>query len=171
MEYWVDGYNLILRAGRDRGVSLEAARARLIRETAALNVPVRLYFDASKGDGGPNVGRGSGKVAVVFVRKGTADDAIAADLRAARKGETVVVTDDRELRGRAKQLGAATVGVDKFLKRPDLAVSPVVTKPAPTSRAKDLGADPDVRDARPSAREVDEWMKIFGFDEPDAPKA
>ena len=165
MEYWVDGYNLILRKGWDREVSLDAARARLVRDAALLDLPVRVYFDASKGKVVAGAALGSPRVKVVFTRSGTADDAIAAELRGAAKSGVVVVTDDRELRGRAKQLGAVSVGVDKFLKRLELAVSPVVRPPAPKSKAKTLGADPEVRDARPSPREVDEWMKIFGFDD------
>jgi predicted RNA-binding protein with PIN domain len=177
MEYWLDGYNLVLRKGWDREGGLEAARARLLRAVTPLGVACRVYFDArgGAGVGGPSREESpSTLVRPLYVKDRPADDAMADDLRAAAKGTVTVVTDDRELRGRAKQLGATTLGVEKFLEKLDHAATPV-RKPSASSRArkKEPGATPEAgRDARLSKREVDEWMKLFGFEEgePGGPK-
>jgi predicted RNA-binding protein with PIN domain len=169
MEYWVDGYNLILRKAWDREGTLEQARARLLRSVVPLGVPLRVYFDAKKGDGRSRDESPSTRVKAVYATAVAADDAMASDLRGVPRGQITVVTDDRELRGRAKQLGAATLGVDKFLEKVDLANAPV-REPPPSSRAPEPqpGAK-DVRDFRLSKKEVDEWMKAFGLDETGAP--
>ena len=172
MEYWVDGYNLILRKAWDREGGLESARAKLLRLAVPLGSPVRIYFDARKGDGRARDESPSTRVKPVYVTNRDADDAIAADLRLAPKGSVTVVTDDRELRGRAKQLGATTLGVEKFLERLDHANSPV-REPSAASRTPALDdrirSAPVTRDVRLSKREVDEWMKIFGIDDGTAP--
>src|SRR5262245_22126773 len=128
MEYWVDGYNLILRKGWDKELTLSQARERLLRAVVPTGLPTRVYFDASRDRvTGSNVTSPSTKVTPVFVRSGTADDAMIADLRAVRAPDVTLVTDDRELRGRARQVGANALGVDKFLERIDVANAP----PAP----------------------------------------
>ena len=172
MEYWVDGYNLILRKAWESEGGLESARAKLLRLAVPLGCPVRIYFDARKGDGRTRDESPSTRVRPVYVPNRDADDAIAADLRNAPKGSVTVVTDDRELRGRAKQLGASTLGVEKFLEKLDHANAPV-REPSPSSRTPALDdrirSAPETRDVRLSKREVDEWMKIFGLDDGAAP--
>jgi predicted RNA-binding protein with PIN domain len=175
MEYWVDGYNLILRKGWEKSGGLEQARLRLLRLAVPLGAPVRVYFDARRGEGRSRDESPSTRVRPVYVTAGAADDAMASDLRGAPKGQVTVVTDDRELRGRAKQLGAVTLGVEKFLERLDHANAPV-REPSPASRTPALDERvrfaPETRDVRLSRREVDEWMKIFGLEDPppDAPR-
>lgn len=163
MEYWVDGYNLILRRRWNAQATLEQARDRLLSAVAGLGVQVRVFFDASKpGAGGPVTGSPSTKVVSTFVRDGTADDAMAEALRAAPKGTVTVVTDDRELRGRARQLGANTCGVDRFLQK-------LERRHTPRSKQRHRGGKvaPGEKPGHVSKKQVDEWMKYFGFDEDD----
>ena len=147
MEYWVDGYNLLLRQGWTEGRTLEQARERLVQTASRVGKPVRLYFDATKLP--PSTSSGEpvrGRVRTIFVRHATADDAIVNDLRSSGETRSVrVVTDDRELRGRARQLGAETLGVKKFLTRLERGAAP---KPPAAGR-----------------RDVEDWLDYFGIDE------
>ncbi len=168
MEYWIDGYNLIGRARFTTGATLEQARDRLIGHLVPLGVPIRVYFDAAKA-GLPN---GSGvapdpRVRVVFVRDRSADDAMVAELRAGRPKDVTLVTDDRELRGRAKQLGATTLGVDKFLAKIQVANAPAAPPKRPSATPPPAG-DRE-KPSHVSKRDVDEWMKLFGFTEDGDP--
>ena len=165
MEYWVDGYNLILRKHWNAKATLQQARDRLLSAVTALGGPVRVFFDASKpGAGGRQPGTPSTRVAATFVRDKSADDAIADALRSTPKGTVTVVTDDRELRGRARQLGANTCGVDRFLEKLEKAYAP---QSKPTQRGGD--AAPSEKPGHISKRQVDDWMKYFGFDEDEDP--
>jgi len=169
MEYWVDGYNLILRKGWDREGTLEQARGRLLRAAVLLGVPVRVYFDARRGAAGPSEREESpaARVRPLYVREGAADDALAADLRAAATAaEVAVVTDDRELRGRVKSLGGRTLGVDKFLERLEVAGAPARPgrRPPAASDRKSGAAASGPRDVRLSTKEVDAWLKTFGIE-------
>jgi hypothetical protein len=100
----------------------------------------------------------------VFVTGGTADDAMAEALRGAPRNQVTLVTDDRELRGRARQLGANTCGVNRFLVKLDKKISPV-TKP----RGRDAPTSPDGKPRHVSAKDVDDWMNYFGFDKDEDP--
>ena len=95
MEYWIDGYNVILRKRWNANRTLEQAREHLLSAALALGVPVRVYFDASKAPGGigPAHSRSS-RVVPVFVTGGTADDAMAEALRGARGGRGVIAGAD-----------------------------------------------------------------------------
>ena len=163
MEYWIDGYNLILRRGGPRPDELmEAARERLLRGATALAVPMRIYFDASGGGGPAVAARSQGAVRAIYVGDRSADDQMVSDLRAhGNPRDVTIVTDDRELRQRARQLKANTLGVARFGERLDRAVSPA-SHPAP--------GRPEKGEARPaggnlSKKQVDEWLDYFGIDE------
>jgi predicted RNA-binding protein with PIN domain len=167
MEYWVDGYNLILRKRWTDTMTLEQSRDRLLSAAAALANPVHVYFDASQSPGGGGrapTSTPSTRVRAVFVRGEEADEAMITALRAAPRGTVTLVTDDRELRGRARQLGANTLGVDRFLEKLERAVSPVPPKPAtkkgPVGDRGQLGL---------SKKQLDDWMNWFGFDPDEEP--
>jgi hypothetical protein len=85
-------------------------------------------------------------------------------LRAAPRGTVTLVTDDRELRGRARQLGANTLGVDRFLEKLERAVSPVPPKPATKK-----GPAGDRGQHGLSKKQLDDWMNWFGFDPDEEP--
>ena len=99
-----------------------------------------------------------------FVRDKSADDAIADALRSTPKGTVTVVTDDRELRGRARQLGANTCSVDRFLDKLKKTYAPQ-SKPS----QRDGRTAPSEKPGHVSKRQVDDWMKYFGFDEDEDP--
>ena len=167
MEYWVDGYNLILRKGWNTKATLQQARDRLLSAVTGLGVTVRVFFDASKpGAGGLQSGSPSTRVVVTFVRDRSADDAIADALRAAPKDTVTVVTDDRELRGRARQLGANTCGVNRFVEK-------LEKKHAPGINPRNQGSKTPRGDkpGHVSKKQVNDWMKYFGFDEDKDPLA
>jgi predicted RNA-binding protein with PIN domain len=184
VEYWIDGYNLILRrgGGRLKG-TLEDERRNLVRSLGSLGAAVRVYFDAARFPGG-QVPKAEcpPQVSPIFVTAGAADDAITDDLRKA--GAKVarlctVVTDDRELRLRSKQLGATSVGVDKFLEHLAHASTPVsAPKLRPPGRGKlgePMSSEPDGDDRRPSEdlpQGADFWLKEMDLDPnwtPDEP--
>lgn len=170
MEYWIDGYNVIGQTRLGVGCSLEEARDRLVHALRGLSAPVRIYFDASK-SGAPSKPypppEPVGSVRQEFVRQGTADDAMILDLRTANQKNVTLVTNDRELRGKARQLGATTLGVEKFIERLTVAMAP---KSPPPSASKSSSAQKSEKPGSISKAEVEEWMKLFGFDENGAPK-
>lgn len=164
MEYWIDGYNLILRKRWTETLTLEQSRDKLLSAVTALDVPVRVFFDASKA-GGHGGGPGSHaspstKVTPRFIRDGSADDAMVDALRGVPKGSVTLVTDDRELRGRARQLGANALGVSKFLERLEKRRSPI--SPPRTRNGKTA---PGEKPTHISKKQVQDWMDWFGFDE------
>ncbi|HMS15847.1 MAG TPA: NYN domain-containing protein [Planctomycetota bacterium] len=165
MEYWLDGYNVIHRQGWLSKHTLAQARERLEKEVLLLATPVRLYFDA-RGDrsGSETTAESrSSAVTIVFCGSLTADERILQDLRLPRKGPVTVVTDDRELRGMAKQLKANTVGVERFaesLKK--------TGTPAPSQKkASSKSGSSDGKPTSLTQKDVAYWMRIFGFDEED----
>ncbi len=164
MEYWIDGYNLILRnRWQEQEGSLERAREVLLRRLQSLKAEVTVYFDASKMPPPPGLVQArEGPVVTVFVREGTADDRMANDLRARGRGKQVtVVTDDRELRLRVRQLKAKTLGVARFIERLEKSVSPASS---PRRRARSSSE----RTSLPqhlSKKEVNEWLDFMGVDE------
>jgi len=159
MEYWVDGYNLILRLRWNVGESLEAARARLIRAMLALGGSCRVYFDAQRfKDISPRKDNRGG-LRVIFVRSGTADDAIANDLRGLRSAKKIcVVTDDRELRNRSRQIGGQSLGVQKFAAR-------LQNKVAPASNPKRRAQQDRATPGHVSKKDIADWLDYFGVDE------
>ncbi|NUN47918.1 MAG: NYN domain-containing protein [Candidatus Brocadiae bacterium] len=154
IERWaIDGYNVMFAGVADPSVAgdLEKRRADLLARCRRVKAGVTVFFDASKAPplaAPPPDGRG--RLEVVFVRSGTADDAIVAWLRTqGQTHEICVVTNDRELAGRVKALRAKTARVEEFLK----AVDPERLEGAEKPRI--------------SANEAREWAKEFGVD-PDA---
>jgi hypothetical protein len=96
----------------------------------------------------------------------SADDRILRDLRLPRTVAVTVVTDDRELRGLAKQLKANTVGIARFVERLNKTGTP--SKGPSKSRGGKQRTSSHDKDGRPtsvSAQEVDDWMRTFGFEE------
>ncbi len=112
----VDGYNLIYTHPSLSGLlqsDLGAAREGLLRELAPLASPdaydlVVVVFDAAGSGGAEPAWEECGGIAVVFTRRRqTADSFIeAAARRMAARGEVVVATHDRLLRGVVEGFGA-----------------------------------------------------------------
>lgn len=104
MRLLLDGHNAMHRL-RIRSKDHEAARNALLRRVETRGLPATVFFD----------GHGTGRSGVVFSGKRAADELILeAVRRSERPGTLLVVTDDREVSGRAAQLGARTSGVREF---------------------------------------------------------
>jgi predicted RNA-binding protein with PIN domain len=120
----IDGYNVIMRHDRWRGVfnrNQDQARSALLSYCAEWKARRGDIYDfIVVFDGGPAVMDNAlphiPHVRAVFTRGGeTADDHIIAILRQkAYGGRHVVVSDDREVAGKSKALGAETVSVSAF---------------------------------------------------------
>lgn len=119
----IDAYNVMYRRWRSVPEDRDASRERLVRETAAALGGVRgvgrahLVFDTWAGAARAGLRSRDGRVSWHYAH-GSADEAILEHLRRheGRKAgvSLLVVTDDRELAGRARQLGARTMGVAAF---------------------------------------------------------
>ena len=145
----IDGHNLI---GRSPSLSLEdeeRSREALLRRVAAAQAgrrePVAVVFDGDR----PGAAKETrfGGLTVVYAPAGRpADDEILRRLAASNPRAATVVTSDRDLGRRARQLGARVVSCEEFLER----------------MAKPRGPRPP-RDGKPDggADEVDQWLELF----------
>lgn len=142
MPYFLDGNNLI---GRARGTArpseedrqaLVAELAGRLRRTKATAV---LFFD------GPGERRSSlGKLSIREAGRTSADEAILAEIgRSRAPREIVVVTEDRGLGSRARDLGSLTLSPKEFWSR--------------------FGASARTEPhENPAKVDVEEWMRYFG---------
>jgi predicted RNA-binding protein with PIN domain len=115
MRALVDGHNA-LGALKIRAKTHEAARQALLRLVASVTPEATVFFDAREAPPGlAESGREQG-VHVHYCRRREADQAILDEVRDADDSrELIVVTNDREVAGRARQLGARAVGIAEFL--------------------------------------------------------
>jgi predicted RNA-binding protein with PIN domain len=140
MPYFLDGNNLIGRARRTSRPT-EADRAALVQEVAERlrrsKASAVLFFD---GAGERNSMLGSLSIRAAG---GSADEAILRQIERARApGEVVVVTADRDLSRRARDLGAKATSPDEFWRR--------------------VGAGGgQAQNQKESAIDVEDWMKYF----------
>jgi len=141
MPYFLDGNNLIGRARKTSRPS-EEDRAALVSELAERLRRTRaralLFFD---GTGERNSALGS--LSVRTSAGSSADDAIVREIERARApGEIVVVTADRGLARRVRDLGAKTLGPDEFWNRVG-------------------GSEPPDDRGHGQRVDVEEWMRYF----------
>jgi len=117
--YVIDAHNALHRILPGVSGGLDALRRELLR-TVQHSLPsqrdrAHLVFDAASGSAHAGTSSRSGALSWEYA-VGSADDAIVGWLRGDERSttEVTVVTDDRELRGRAKQLGAKTMRLREF---------------------------------------------------------
>ena len=159
----VDGYNVIMRHHIWRGIfkrNQDQARSALLSYCAEWKVRRGDIYDFIViFDGGPatrgNMMPHAPHVRALFTRGGeTADDHIIAMLRqGAYGGNHVVVSDDREVAGKARALGAEVVSVNAFCAR--------LRRPAQHDYPED-----DKNDLSPQERKAinDELRQAFGIE-------
>jgi hypothetical protein len=122
----------------------EKARAELERLLAGRQ-HLHLFYDG--GPGGETRTSHRQGLAIDYAGRGEADDRIVRWLQLNHTLRAAVVTDDGELRRRARTLGAAIVEARGFLD------------------GLRRGQDPREHRGPLSPGEVDEWMRIFGLDD------
>ncbi|MHC4816757.1 MAG: NYN domain-containing protein [Planctomycetota bacterium] len=122
MRALIDGHNA-LGALRIREKTHEAARHALLRRVAAKAPHATVFFDAREAPRDLAESRCELGVEVYYCRRREADQAILDEVREADDARgLIVVTNDREVAGRAAQLGAQVVGVTEFLGAADARV-------------------------------------------------
>jgi len=114
MRVLIDGHNAMaaLKVG---GKTHEAQRKNLLRRVADAAPQATVFFDARRAPVGIPETLSERGVTVRYCRNLEADAAILGMVRAAAApGQLVVVTNDREVAGRAAQLGAQAMSVADF---------------------------------------------------------
>jgi uncharacterized protein len=150
MPYLIDGHNLIPKLGlRLDDPDDEMELGRILQDFARVRrQQVEVYFDgAPPGQAGT---RKLGTVRAHFIRLGqTADSAIRARLNRMGKDAKnwTIISSDREVQSAAKVHQAQFVSSEEFVK---LLRTALTTPPKTSTEEKTL-----------SAREVDEWLKLF----------
>lgn len=119
MQYFVDAYNLLFKLQPSRG-SLEQKRTVVISTinefALQLNLSIILIFDATRQKERLGIARGHYEaLEIVYTEDKSADDYILKEVEYSRNPSLiVVVTSDRELGGRASQLGAKIMSIRQF---------------------------------------------------------
>lgn len=150
MPYMIDGHNLIPKLGlRLDEPDDEMELVRLLQDFARIRrQQVDVYFDgAPMGHAGT---RKLGTIKAHFVRQGqTADSAIRRRLEEMGKSAKnwVIVSSDHEVQSAAKVNQAQFIRAEEFVKQ---------LRSALITITKEENAD-----SKMSAKEVEEWMKIF----------
>jgi len=163
----LDGYNVIHIANIAPASALRERRKALIRLAAAYclrkrGIQLLIFFDSNSQvfvDEPANA-----FVRVIFTNAGSADDAIIDWIERHRKpAEIQVVTDDNELRARAKALGAAYISVAELMKRLDFNGSrESAGRPQDRPSGKESGAGKFMLHAR-AAKEINQTLPPSWF--------
>jgi predicted RNA-binding protein with PIN domain len=113
----IDGHNA-LGALDIRGRTHEERRHALMSMVASLASDAVIYFDAQKSPEGLLNREGRHGVLAEYCRDAPADDYILEAVRNARRpADILVVSNDREVAGKAKQQGAKSMGIQEFFLR------------------------------------------------------
>jgi predicted RNA-binding protein with PIN domain len=163
----LDGYNLLLAAGRGAD---DAARAALVREAARFRgergVDVTVVFDARQGSGIRAATAYPG-VSVLFAR-GEADAAILDLVRLSpAPRDLLVVTSDRRLAAAARDLGARVESGPAFAARRDARRAAPRSLRASQPASRQVREPGEAKPRDPSRAEVEEWLRRFAERAPD----
>ena len=108
----IDGNNLLHRLPREAR-SRGAVRRQVLETVRRQKVMVTVVFDGPPPSGSPEIEH-LGRVTIRYSGEAVADEVIVGLLPAERAADWVVVTDDRELRERARQKGARVRPLDEW---------------------------------------------------------
>jgi hypothetical protein len=158
LHYLIDGHNLIARSP-DLSLSDPEDEAKLVarlKRWAGRDVRrrVTVVFDAGL-PGGPSRSLSGGRVTVIFAPNNTTADAILIGRisRAHNPPEMTVVSSDTAVLDAAARRRMPAIRADVFAV--ELASDAAAPKAVP-------GGKPGADDPRPSPKEVEEWLAIFG---------
>jgi predicted RNA-binding protein with PIN domain len=145
MRVLIDGHNAMaaLKVG---GKTHEGKRRNLLRRVADLAPQATVFFDARRAPAGTMDTISELGVTVRYCRATEADHAIVGAVRnAAAPGRIIVVTNDREVAGKATQLGARALSVQDFF-GPRSPLAPPGRRPPkkPEFTAKDFGLPDEI---------------------------
>ena len=161
MPYLIDGHNLIPKLGMDlNSFDDETELIERLNEFCRISRrgQVEIYFDNAP-PGMPDArGRKIGLVTTHFVRKPLiADEAIRQRLQKLKNDAKNwnVVSSDHQVQAEARSVGAKVISSDEFART----VSETLRAGPPASEKKSM-----------SARELDEWLTLFGEGRDDRAK-
>jgi predicted RNA-binding protein with PIN domain len=151
----IDGYNLLFRDVDPGAAPLRDLREEFVRRVDAARVPgqeVTVVFDGKPGPRSSSTPAEG--LSVRYTRSPrTADDLIVSLVGTSARGETTVLTHDRELARRVREAGGRVGDPAEFFRPP---------RRRPATRGRTAGKPPPPKDA-----ELDEWERLFGErDEP-----
>jgi len=161
MPYLIDGHNLIPKLGLDlSSLDDEITLIELLNEFSRISRRghIEIYFDNAQLAGSEK--RKAGLVSVRFVRKPMlADDAIRLRLKQLKADAKnwSVVSSDHQVQAEAKSAGAKVISSDEFAR--------TVTETLRAGPPAGPGAKKPL-----SARELDEWLTLFGEGHDDRTK-
>ena len=119
MRYWVDGYNLLFRLPLSKE-SLQTKRERIIYElnekSSELHLEITLVFDAFDRDRNLDSRSHYDFLEIIYTTsKETADESILESIEHIKNPSTIcVVTSDKGLSRKAKNLGANAISLKEF---------------------------------------------------------
>jgi len=137
----IDGNNLLHRLPREAR-SRGEVRRQVLETVRRQNLMVTLVFDGPPPTGSPEIEH-LGRVTVRYSGGAVADEVILGLLPAGRAVDWVVVTDDRQLRERARQKGARVRSLAEWSGR----------KQAPKRRSR--------HEPKLSSNEISDWEGYF----------
>lgn len=120
--YLIDGYNLLFRSSRGIEASLREEREQFINDLTELiekaGINAFFVFDAAYYEGDRHLTK-KGHVEIHFTKPGQIADDFLVDwvVRSKTPSLCVIVTSDRVLAVRCRELKAQVIGIDAFLKR------------------------------------------------------
>lgn len=120
MHYWIDGYNFFFRLTKNYKTMRAQERSlleKLYQTMTSLNSPMTVVFDGREKDPPEALQRNLRAMNIVYTpATQTADNYILSMLNLAQNpAQEMVISSDRDLLRKSKQLGARTQTIEEFL--------------------------------------------------------
>ncbi len=160
----VDGHNAMHRLGIADGPQ-KPRREEIVRRVGAIARTATVYFDAHRGTGEPQANTQMGSVRVVYCYDAEADHEILTAVRDADDPRALlVVSDDREVTGKSRQLGARASTVADFFGRVPIGGRAAAQRRSPQQILQSLEDAPKSAPRKPL---VEDAMTPWDFDLPE----